>query len=242
MIDLGIDKSLLIIGKICRVWCYYDSDNEYRMCTIEQMLMPDEDDEIESDEYINEREKRYGQILCYIDSITQDNIDANIRNNVFCNWTDDEYERISHKMTPKYFNIKIRKHFLCSIEKLRVFMDKNKNMILGADSHIREQLDVDSIEKMVAKCRFRVVNNSGESKVFDNIVVAISLLQGDNGREEMFRIVKNNMNYIRKIVIDFVKDNRSFIKYGVPASFLKIDRIIFTMDNVLEVYLGLKEV
>ena len=101
--------------------------------------------------------------------------------------------------------------------------------------------DIDTLDKFINKSSLsRFVNETKQKGVFDQVIVEMSLIQGNKTREEMTSFIKQHKKAIKLKAVDTLRNSRKYNRYGVPVNFLKYERMVLTRDNVLELTFALK--
>jgi hypothetical protein len=101
---------------------------------------------------------------------------------------------------------------------------------------------IDRIIGKIERPMFERMPENPNKKTFDRIRLSVGVCLTLYTRKEAMQLIKENIEEANLRVVEYLQNNKSFIKYGVPISFLKIASITFTRDSRLEYIFELKEV
>ncbi|MDO4283198.1 MAG: hypothetical protein Q4D02_06125 [Clostridia bacterium] len=132
------------------------------------------------------------------------------------------------------------KMVICKLEigdNIKTFLDNLSH------SKLEKHDKPEGIERFIARIEeptfYRVPENLKEN-TFDYIYVDINLLT--NWNQDRKKYIKENIDEINQRVIEKIKNQRSFIKYGISINFLKISRITLSeRQNLLQYVFELKK-
>ena len=123
-----------------------------------------------------------------------------------------------------------------SQEQLKIFLEKEY-----AEKHDLTKSHITTLDGFINNVKIsRFVNQSGKRRVFDQVVVEMTLIQGDMSKSDMVQFIKKNSRPIKLMAVDVLRNSKKYAYYGVPINFLKFEKMTLTRDNVLELTFGLK--
>ena len=132
-----------------------------------------------------------------------------------------------------------------SIDKLNyiaVSFSENIHTLEDFKSMYKKVYYIDNHDRYIGPMSIDIFSDYGRSNIFDIIKVDISIIQGERKRKEVVSWIKDNKKVLDKKVVDYIKNNHKFKKFGIPVNFLKCTDIVLSKDYRLIYTLELKEI
>ena len=130
-------------------------------------------------------------------------------------WT---YEMLAEQLE------KSKEHF----KKIRELHDQGRALYELYEPPVGLDAFITKIERPI----FQRMPENDNIKTFDYIKVLVNYTS--NWDEDRIAYIKKNLKSINKMVVDYLKNNRQFQKYGIPIGTLYISKVLNRMDSTLE--------